>query len=194
MFVGSSILALVLLGLLVVAGAAVLIYNALVRGRLLVREGFSGIDVQLKRRHDLIPNLVSAVKGYAAHENRVLEEVTRLRALAQKDATLKEKEQDENSLSGALGSLLAVAESYPDLKADTGFLDLQRQLSDVEDDLQKARRYYNGTVRDYNTQVESFPSLLVAKAFGFPREEFFELERIEEAAVPKVDLSPGGKV
>ena len=188
------LLSLTLLTLLVAGVALVVLYNGLVRGRILVREAFSGIDVQLKRRHDLIPNLVSTVKGYAAHERGVLEEVTRLRAQAMGDLTVADKQRDENQLTGAIKSLLVVAERYPELKASAGFLDLQRQLVSVEDDLQKARRYYNGTVRDYNTQVESIPSNLVAGLFGFERAEFFELVSLDEAAVPQADLSPGGKM
>lgn len=185
---------LILAGLLVLAGMVALIYNGLVRGRILTREAFSGIDVQLKRRHDLVPNLVDVVQGYARHERGVLENVTRLRSQAMRDMTLAEKQQDENQLSGALKSLLAVAENYPALQANNNFLDLQRQLASIEDDVQKARRYYNGTVRDYNTQLESFPSNLVARLFAFEQAEFFELDRVEEAAVPQVELDAKGKV
>lgn len=177
-----------LAGLVVVLLAVVILYNRLVRGRVLVREGFSGVDVQLKRRHNLIPNLVSTVKGYAAFERNVLEEVTELRAQAARDRTVAEKQRDEPRLSGALQALLAVVENYPDLKADRSFLELQRELAGIEDELQKARRYYNGTVRDYNTLVESIPSNLVAALFGFQLAEFFELQKVEEAAVPQVDV------
>jgi len=187
------VLVLLLAGLLVVGLAVVVIYNGLVRGRILVREAFSGIDVQLKRRHDLIPNLVSTVAGYARHEKNVLEQVTRLRAQAMGDLSISDKQRDENQLSGALKSLLVISENYPGLKADDNFLDLQRQLSHVEDDLQKARRYYNGTVRDYNTQIDAFPSNLVARLFQFERAEFFHLETVAEAAVPKIDLTLDGK-
>ncbi len=190
---GAASLAAVLAGFLMLVFAVVILYNRLVRGRVLVREGFSGIDVQLKRRHNLIPNLVSTVKGYAAFERDVLEEVTRLRTRAVGDLTVAEKQRDENLLTGALKTLLAVVEKYPDLKADTHFLDLQRQLASIEDELQKARRYYNGTVRDYNTRVDSIPSNLVAGMFGFQSADFFKLEKVEEAAVPKVDVTPGGK-
>jgi LemA protein len=182
------ILALLLLGLLVLSALVVMIYNALIRGRILIREAFSGIDVQLKRRHDLIPNLVSTVQGYAQHERGVLEQVTRLRTQAMGDVTISEKQQDERRLSGALKLLLAIAENYPALQANTNFLNLQQQLAAIEDDLQKARRYYNGTVRDYNTQIEAFPSNIVASIFAFERAEFFELERVEEAAIPSVEL------
>lgn len=191
--IGPVLLGFVLVGLLATGVSLVVIYNGLVRGRILVREGFSGIDVQLKRRHDLIPNLVSAVQGYAAHEKRVLEQVTNLRAQAMSDLTVSDKQRDENQLSGALKSLLAVVEHYPELQANTNFLDLQQQLSSVEDALQKARRYYNGTVRDYNTQVQSFPSNLVAGLFAFERAEFFELESVAEAAVPQAGFDTGGK-
>ena len=180
-------------GLLLFGGIAVGMYNRLVRGRILVREGFSGIDVQLKRRHDLIPNLVKTVEGYADFERGVLEEVTSLRARAMGDQSLADRQRDETLLSGALKTLFAVAENYPDLKANASFLDLQAQLTAIEDELQKARRYYNGTVRDFNSNVEIFPSNAIAGMFGFRVEEFFELESIEEAAVPNVDFNFGGK-
>jgi len=182
----------ILVVLLLVCGAIVVgIYNGLVRGRILVREGFSGIDVQLKRRHDLIPNLVSTVEGYADFERSVLEDVTRLRAQAMGDQTIAEKQRDENALSGALKTLFALAENYPDLKASANYLDLQQRLAGIEDELQQSRRYYNGTVRDFNTRVASFPSNLIARMFGFQEAEFFELESLAEREVPKVDIKPG---
>jgi LemA protein len=190
---GAVSLGVLLVGLLVVGGIVVTIYNRLVRARILVREGFSGIDVQLKRRHNLIPNLVSTVEGYAEFEKSVLEDVTNLRTRAMGDQSMADKQRDENLLSEALKSLFAVAENYPDLKANTNFLDLQQQLAVIEDELQKARRYYNGTVRDYNTRVETFPSNLVASMFGFQPAEFFELESLEEATVPEVGFKFGEK-
>ena len=184
-----TVLAVVIVGLLVCGGIVVVIYNGLVRGRLLVREAFSGIDVQLKRRHNLIPNLVSTVEGYADFERRVLDDVTRLRAQAMGDASIADKQRDENALSGALRSFFAVAEGYPDLKASGNFLDLQQQLVAIEDDLQKARRYYNGTVRDFNIHVESFPSILVAQMFGFEAYDFFEIESAADRELPTVELN-----
>ncbi|MFN8643347.1 MAG: LemA family protein [Candidatus Binatia bacterium] len=166
---------------LLLAGA--LAFNRLVRHRNLVREAWSGIDVQLERRHDLVPNLVEAVRGHAAFERGVLEAVTRLRGDARASRALQD---GENALTAQLRGLLAVAEQYPQLRAGESFLDLQRQLAEVEHQLQMARRYYNGTVRDYNTAVESFPSNLVARIFGFPLEELFQVESAVERAVPEV--------
>ncbi len=163
-------------------------YNRLVRGRLLVREAFSGMDVQLKRRHDLIPNLVRTVQGYASFEKSVLEEVTRLRSQATKAATLDQRQDAETNLAAAMSKLFALVENYPDLKADTQFLGLQRQLSEVEDAIQKSRRYYNGTVRDYNITVQSFPSMIFAAIYAFDVEPFFQLAHQDERAVPKVDF------
>lgn len=188
---GFIVLAVVLAGLLICGGIVVGIYNSLVRGRILVREGFSGIDVQLKRRHNLIPNLISTVEGYADFERSVLDDVTRLRTQAMGDESITEKQHDENALSGALKTLFAVAEAYPDLKASANFLDLQQQLATIEDELQKARRYYNGTVRDFNTRVESFPSNVVAGLFGFQESEFFELESLSDRELPKVEIKYG---
>ena len=185
------VLGVVIVGLLLFGGVIVGIYNSLVRGRILVREGFSGVDVQLKRRHNLIPNLISTVEGYADFERSVLDDVTRLRTQAMGDQSVDDKQRDENALSGALKTLFAVAENYPDLKASTNFLDLQQQLATIEDDLQKARRYYHGTVRNYNMRVQSFPSNLVAGMFGFQSSEFFELESLAEREVPKVPFKYG---
>lgn len=180
-------LAVILVAVVAIVGI-IAIYNSMVRGRILVREGFSGVDVQLKRRHNLIPNLVKTVEGYADFERGVLDDVTRLRTQAMGDQSVDEKQRDESALSGALHNLLAVAENYPDLKANTNFLDLQQNLADIEDALQKARRYYNGTVRDYNTRVQTFPSNLIARAFGFRNEEFFEMENESERAVTDVEF------
>jgi LemA protein len=175
--------ALVSAALLALLLAGALTFNRLVRHRNLVREAWSGIDVQLKRRHDLVPGLVESVRGHASFERGVLEEVTRLRADARASRALQD---GENALATQLRGLLAVVEAYPQLRAGASFLALQQRLVDVEDHLQMARRYYNGTVRDYNTAVESFPSNLVARAFGFPLEEFFEVESAIERAVPEV--------
>ena len=163
-------------------------YNGLIRRRNQVQESWAQIDVQLKRRHDLIPNLVKTVKAYADFERSVLNDVTRLRTRAIDDQTVGDKQRNENALSGALRSLFAVAENYPDLKANTNFLELQQQLSEIEDVLQKSRRYYNGTVRNYNTRVQTIPSNLVAGLFGFGNEEFFEMDNETERAVPDATL------
>jgi LemA protein len=178
---------LVLLAL--VAGVllwAILLYNGLVRMRNMVEEAWSGIDVQLKRRTDLIPNLVSTVKGYAAHEKGTLEEVIRLRGLAQNAHGVGETAQAQGLLGAALGKLFALAENYPDLKANANFAQLQASLGEIEEQIQLARRYYNGAVRNLNIAVESFPSNLIAGRFGFVKAEFFELENIAERAVPAV--------
>ena len=174
------------LGLVLIA--LIVLYNRLVKGRLMVSEGYSGIDVQLKRRHNLIPNLVSTVQGYANFERGVLENVTRLRSQLAEDKPLKETAKRENELSSSLKHLFAVAENYPDLKASQSFLELQKQLTDIEDTIQKARRYYNATVRDYNIRVQSFPSLIVAKLFAFKAAEFFQLVTSSESEVPRVEI------
>lgn len=165
---------------------AILLYNGLVRMRNMVEEAWSGIDVQLKRRTDLIPNLVSTVKGYAAHEKGTLEEVIRLRGLAQNAHGVGETAQAQGLLGAALGKLFALAENYPDLKANANFAQLQATLGEIEEEIQLARRYYNGAVRNLNIAVESFPSNLIAGRFGFVKAEFFELENIAERAVPAV--------
>lgn len=181
-----------LMVVLVLAAAAVLwavaIYNSLVRMRSMVEEAWSGIDVQLKRRTDLIPNLVSTVKGYAAHEKGTLEEVVRLRGLAQNAHGVGETAQAQGLLGQALGKLFALAENYPDLKANANFAQLQATLGEIEEQIQLARRYYNGAVRNLNIAVESFPSNLVAGRFGFVKAEFFELESAAERAVPSVSF------
>ena len=174
------------LGLVLIA--LIVLYNRLVKGRLMVSEGYSGIDVQLKRRHNLIPNLVSTVQGYANFERGVLENVTRLRSQLAEDKPLKETAKRENELSSSLKHLFAVAENYPDLKASQSFLELQQQLTDIEDTIQKARRYYNATVRDYNIRVQSFPSLIIAKLFAFKVAEFFQLVTSSESEVPRVEI------
>jgi LemA protein len=173
-----------------VAFYAVTIYNRLVRSRQMTEEGWSGIDVQLKRRADLIPNLVDTVKGYAGHEREVLEEVTRLRAEVGKvpPGDVAERGKLEGMLSGAIGRLLAVAENYPDLKASANFLKLQEALSEVENEIQLSRRYYNGAVRNLNVMVESFPSNLVAGQFGFAKRDYFEIGDEADRKVPQVSF------
>jgi len=151
-------------------------YNSFVRLINRAKEAWADIDVQLKRRYDLIPNLVSTVKGYAAHESSVFENVTKARSVAMGAGSIAEKGQAENMLTDALKSIFAVAEAYPDLKANQNFLELQRELSDTENKIQAARRFYNVVVRDLNTKVESVPSNVIANVFHFAKMEFFELE------------------
>ena len=164
----------------------VLMYNGLVRVRNRKDEAWSDIDVQLKRRYDLIPNLVSTVKGYAKHEQETLSKVTEMRTRALAADGVKEKGEAENMLSGALKTIFAVAENYPDLKASQNFAELQRELSDTENKIQAARRFYNNTVQDLNTAIQVFPKNIIAGIFGFKEEEFFELseEEKEKAADP----------
>lgn len=183
---------LILLVLIVaVAGYAIYVYNNLVKNRQLVEEGWSGIDVQLKRRTDLIPNMLETVKGYMSHERETLEAVTAARAAVQGagEAGAAERGRLEGILSGALGRLMAVAEAYPDLKANTTFLEFQGALQVVEDEVQLSRRYYNGAVRNLNVAVESFPSNIVANMFNFIKAEYFELENEADRAVPDVKFS-----
>ncbi len=162
------------------------IYNKLIRNKNLVAESWSGIEVQLKRRTDLIPNLLESVKGYMKHERKLLSEVTRLRTESLQAKEIDAKSQIENALSRSLANLFAVAENYPDLKANQNFLELQRQLAEIEDQLQMARRYYNGTVRNFNILIESFPSNVIAKKFNFSQASFFELENESDRVVPQV--------
>ena len=170
---------------------AIFVFNRLIRQRNLAREGWSGIDVQLKRRSDLVPNLVATVKAYAAHERAVLEEVTASRQSSIAADDVARRASAENALQGALGRLLAVAEAYPELKADKNFLALQQQLAEIEDQLQMARRYYNGAVRNLNIGIQSFPAVLLARPIGFREEPFFELDDRSQGAAPQVSL--GGK-
>jgi len=168
------------------AFAVIWVYNRLVRQRNLVKEAWAGIDVQLQKRHELVPNLVETVRGYTRHESSALEKVTRLRAgAAAPDA---ERAAGESSLSRSIARLFALAEDYPDLKASEGFQQLHRSLVEIEDHLQYARRYYNGAVRDLNNLVESFPSNLVARPFGFRSAPFFEIELASQAGAPDVRL------
>lgn len=165
----------------------VIAYNKLVRLRNLVREAWSSVDVQLKRRYDLIPNLVEAVKGYAGFEKNVLEEITSLRSSAESAETVMKQAEAENRISGGLKRFFALAENYPDLKASTSYSKLMEGLVDAEEQIQYARRYYNGTVRNYNTAVESFPDMVIANLFNFKQREFFEIELSTERAAPKVE-------
>ena len=164
-------------------------YNRLVRSRQMAQEGLSGIDVQLKRRADLIPNLLETVKGYMGHERQVLERVTELRTRSLQAGSVAEKGQVEGMLTEALRTLFAVAENYPDLKASQNFMELQQSLADIEEQIQLSRRYYNGAARNLNILVESFPSNIVARLFGFSQVEYFELEDQADRAVPRVSFS-----
>lgn len=166
----------------------VLIYNGLVRLKNRAKEAWADIDVQLKRRYNLIPNLVETVKGYAAHEREVFEKVTTARARAMGAAGVKERQEAENALSQTLKTLFAVSESYPDLKASENFLELQRELRDTEDKVQAARRFYNSNVRDLSIKIESFPANLIASSLGFKKMELFELTEAEEREAPKVQF------
>jgi LemA protein len=174
---------LIILGLLVVW--AVYIYNSFVSLRNRAEEAWADIEVQLKRRYDLIPNLVNTVKGYASHESSVFEKVTKARTMAMgASGPTKEHAEAENMLSGALKSIFALSEAYPDLKANTNFLELQRELSDTENKIQAARRFYNTNVRDLNIKIESFPSNVLAGMFGFAKKEFFDLPDGDAAQNP----------
>ena len=162
---------------------AIAIYNGLIKLKNRVDEAWSDIDVQLKRRYDLIPNLVNTVKGYAAHEKEVFEKVTEARARAMSAGTTEDKAQAENMLSNTLKSLFAIAEAYPDLKANQNFLELQRELTDTEDKIQAARRFYNGNVRDFNTKIEIFPNNIFAGILNFTKRQFFEAAGAEKEVV-----------
>jgi len=175
-YIGWIILGLVVVVVFWLVG----IYNALIKMRNRTDEAWSDIDVQLKRRYNLIPNLVETVKGYARHEKEVFEKVTEARSRAMGAKSVKDQGNAENMLAGALKSLFAVAENYPDLKANQNFLELQKELTDTEDKIQAARRFYNGNVRDFNIKIQTFPNNFAASMFGFKAREFFELE--EEAA------------
>jgi len=162
------------------------IYNSLVRFRNRTKEAWADIDVQLKRRYNLIPNLVQVVKGYASHERELFEKVTQARTKAMGAKDLGERQEAENVLSGTLKTLFAVSENYPDLKASTNFLELQRELRDTEDKIQAARRFYNGNVRDLNIKIESFPANIIASMFKFEKMQLFELKAVEERETPVV--------
>jgi LemA protein len=181
------IIVLVVLGILI-ALYGVATFNALIRLNNRAQEGFSDIDVQLKRRHDLIPNLVETVKGYAAHERQVFENVTAARSQAVAARGPEAQAQAENALSGALRQLFAVAEAYPDLKANQNFIELQDEITDTEDKIQAARRFYNMTVRDLNIKVEQFPSRYLAPLANVTKRDFFEIEEPADRAVPQVSF------
>ncbi len=183
--IGWIVLGVVVLLLLYV----VAIYNRLVRLRALVKEAFSGITVQLRRRADLIPNLVETVQGYATHEREVFEEVSKARAASVNPGSVTETAQADAQMTGLIGRLFAVAEAYPELKANQNFLQLQDQLANIEGELQGARRYYNATVRDLNSTIQSFPPALIARPLGFAEEPFYEDEDPAIQSAPKVSFA-----
>jgi LemA protein len=179
MIIGLIFLAVIVGAILWLVG----VYNGLIKLKNRVDEAWSDIEVQLKRRYDLIPNLVNTVKGYATHERELFEKVTEARTRAMGAGTAQEKAQAENMLSQTLKSLFAVAEAYPDLKANQNFLELQRELTDTEDKIQASRRFYNGNVRDFNTKIEIFPNNLVAGMLHFAKREFFDMDEKEKEPV-----------
>jgi len=187
---------IILIIVIVLAAIVALLYNGLVRAKVRVDEAWSDISVQLKRRYDLIPNLVNTVKGYASHEKTVFEEVTEARAQALNAQTVTEAAKADNQFQAALKSLFAVAEAYPDLKANQSFQQLQGELVDTEDKIQAARRFYNGAARDLNVKIQTFPTNLFANMLGFKTRDFFEVDAGEQAAVNKpveVDFSADSK-
>jgi LemA protein len=166
----------------------VISYNLFIRDKNLIKEAWSGIDVQLKRRHNLIPNLVASVKGYSQYEINLLEQITQKRSEAAKVENIKEKAPTESDLSGMLKNLFISVENYPELKANQNFLDLQNQLVEIEDQLQYARRYYNGALRNYNIRVESFPSNIIAGIFNYKQDNLFEISLATERKTPEVKI------
>ncbi len=177
----------ILLGLvLLIGGYFMLTFNSFVSLKNKIKAAWSDIDVQLKKRHDLVPKLVDIVKGYTKHETSTLEKVTEMRTRAMNSVSVADKSQKESMLSGALKSILAIAENYPDLKANQNFLELQKEIAKVEDDIQMARRYYNGSVKQFNTKIQTFPNLFVAQILGYKQENFFELENDNERKVVDV--------
>jgi LemA protein len=180
---------LILLAIIVAAALWVVsVYNSLVRRRNVVAEAWSGIDAQLKRRADLIPNLVETVKGYAGHERETFEDLARLRSQGQAQTDVAQRAQTETAITAAIGRVMAVAEAYPQLRASENFQSLQKDLADVEDQIQLARRYYNGAVRDFNVMIEQFPSNLVATWGSFKPAPFFQIDDAADRAVPKVSF------
>ena len=181
---------LIILAIIVaILGYGIFLYNSLVRNRQLGQEGWSGIDVQLKRRHDLVPNLVETVKGYAQHEQRVFEKTAEARAEAIKSAGFQQTQEAEAKLSGALTELRAVAENYPDLRATENFQRMQADLNEIEDEIQASRRIYNSNVQAYNTKIQIFPNSLVAATSDFEPREFFEIETAAEREPVEVRFS-----
>lgn len=183
-----STLTILVIVFVAIGGLIVGIYNRLVKLNVKADEGWADIDTQLKRRYDLIPNLVETVKGYAKHENKTLEQITKYRSIAMSSENIKDRQEAENMLSSTLKSLFAVAENYPDLKANQNFMELQQTLAEIEDHIQMSRRYYNGTVRDFNTAVQVFPTNLIAGMLGFTKRDFFELANEKERENVKVSF------
>lgn len=181
----ATIAILIIAVLLIIIAA---LYNGLIKSKNRVDEAWSDIDVQLKRRHDLIPNLIETVKGYAAHEKTVFEDVTQARAQAEQASGMAAKQQAEDNLNKSIMGIFAVAENYPDLKANQNFLQLQSDLTDTEDKIQAARRFYNGNVRDYNTKLQVFPTNIFANMLGFQKREFFGIDSDTDKAVPQVSF------
>ncbi|WP_297489004.1 LemA family protein [uncultured Cetobacterium sp.] len=184
MIIGIIILVLIVLLVMIVIG----MYNKLVKERNFVEEAFSTIDAYLKKRYDLIPNLVATVKGYKDYEGSALKGIIEARNKYMSAGSIDEKVESENMITGALGRLFAVTEAYPDLKANTNFMNLQNQLQEIETDILQARKYYNGSVREYNTMCETFPSVLIANNFGFKKYPFFKVENEEEKQNVKVEF------
>ena len=184
-----------LIGLLITAAVIVLLlfwlagtYNSFIKKRNIVDESFSTMDVYLKKRFDLIPNIVETVKGYASHEKETLAQVVKARSMISEASTPEQRLAGENALTGTLRSLFAVAEAYPDLKANTNFMNLQNQLTDIENDIAQSRKYYNACVRDFNIKAESFPSNIIAGMFGFKKFPMFEVESEQERQNVKVQF------
>jgi len=187
MFLASLGLVVIVLFIFIILWA-IFSYNRLVRLNALSKEGWSGIDVQLKRRYDLIPNLVAVVKQYSIHEKETLERVTEMRSFSMGTTQIDKKAEAEAGLTQALKTLFAVSENYPELKANENFLSLQKDLGEIEQDLQLARRYYNGTVRNYNIAVEIFPSNIIARILNFSSKPYFQVLSEQEREAPKVDF------
>jgi LemA protein len=184
------IVVLILVALIVLVGLAyILMRNSIIASRNQVEEAWSGIDVQLKRRHDLIPNLVETVKGYATHERETFEKVTQARSQAMQAQGVEDTAKAEGALSAALGGLRVVAEQYPELRATENFQQLQRQLSELEDEIQASRRIYNSNVQSYNTKIQQFPTSIIANQGGFTAKEFFEIEDAAERETPQVSFN-----
>ena len=183
------ILLIVVAVALAVALWGISVYNGLVRRKNVVAEAWSGIEAQLKRRADLIPNLVETVKGYAGHERQTFEDLAKLRSQGQAQSDVAQRAQTEQAITAAIGRVLAVAEAYPQLRASENFQSLQKDLGDVEEQIQLARRYYNGAVRDFNVMIEQFPSSLIAGWRGFKTAPFFEIENAADRTVPKVSFA-----
>ncbi|NLY71310.1 MAG: LemA family protein [Clostridiales bacterium] len=185
---GTIILIIIIVIIAILVLRIIGAYNSFIRFRNMVDEAFSTMDVYLKKRYDLVPNLVETVKGYAAHESETLERVIKARNLASNATSIEEKAQGENLLTGALRSLFALSEAYPDLKANTNFLDLQRQLQNIEEDIANARKHYNSVVREFNTRIEVFPGNIIAAIFNFTRRPLFEVEDVQHREAVRVEF------